>query len=366
MVPTNTIYVAVHGGAGHHAVGSEQQVNKALKRACIAAIQAPPASTSLDIVERAIAVLEDEDCLNAGYGSNLTESGTVECDAAIMDGRTQDFGSIGAASHVKNPIKVAKAVLEHSREPDVLGRIRPLHLVSTGAQHFAASKALTIVSAEDMISPRAKAEWAKWKSGLELSSAETPSSVAESVMQDTVGAVAWDNKGDMAAGVSSGGLLLKYPGRVGEAAIFGAGCWAEQSLTSNHGMACSISGAGEHIIRTCLARSIGDALRPPEASPAEIDIDTHEVLHRVITHHFEKATKDRGEHTPNAGVLLLTKEVGSDGAARPRLWCAFTTESMAVAYASSTQPKPKSSILRRPKRSGSTDASSVYITSIPL
>ncbi|KAH7929843.1 N-terminal nucleophile aminohydrolase [Leucogyrophana mollusca] len=364
------VYVAVHGGAGHHAVGTEQQVKRALKRACTVAIHASvlTSSSALTIVEQAISVLEDDECLNAGYGSNLTESGTVECDAAIMEGRSQDFGSVGAVPCVKNPIRLAKAVLEHSREPDPLGRLRPLHLVSVGAQSFASSKAQAVVAPNDMISPRAKDDWEKWMSRLDHPSEPTSLQTA-STMQDTVGAVAWDGEGTLAAGVSSGGLLLKYPGRVGEAAIYGAGCWAQQSADGNDAELRRIptntaTGAGEHIIRTGLARSIGDAFRVP--GPPGIEVDTHEILRHILVDHFQTPTRARGECSPNAGVLLLTKEVDDEGRVKPRLWCAFTTESMAVAYASSGQPKPKSYILRRPKGLASSGTSSLYITALPL
>lgn len=122
------VYVAVHGGAGYHGVVSEQSVKSALKRACARALRGSPLddSSALSIVEQAIAILEDDECLNAGYGSNLTIDGTVECDAAIMDGLSGDFASVGAVPGLKNPIKLASVLLRHSREPDSLGRIRPM------------------------------------------------------------------------------------------------------------------------------------------------------------------------------------------------------------------------------------------------
>ncbi|EIW83269.1 N-terminal nucleophile aminohydrolase, partial [Coniophora puteana RWD-64-598 SS2] len=354
------VYLAVHGGAGYHSRESEAQVKRALKRACTETLKSIDVSmcSALDLVERAVTILEDEDCLNAGLGSNLTESGTVECDASIMDGSTGDFGSVGAVSGVKNPIRAARAVLEHSREPDPLGRIRPMTLVGAGAHTFAHSSGIEIVPPESLISSRAKADWTKWTMRLERSKAGGPAvddseSLPEEAMQDTVGAVVLDARGNMAACVSSGGLLLKYSGRVGEAAIFGAGCWAQQS--SAGGMACSVSGGGEHIARCSLARALGEALHDP--------CDAHEVLQDVLTRKFSRPLQARGERDPQAGMLLLTKEASESGDTRARLWCGFTTKTMAVGYATWPGSSPRIKVLRRETTSAGDDESHLYITS---
>ncbi|KAG6378215.1 nucleophile aminohydrolase [Boletus reticuloceps] len=160
-----------------------------------------------------------------------------------------------------------------------------------------------------MIAPRAQQDWQRWRKqyddleGVTVGEAHEADTGAtdlpQDAMQDTVGAVVWDSEGNLAAGVSSGGLLLKYSGRIGEAAAFGAGCWAEQSQDGRAGMACSISGmkhrtdlnliiiksagAGEHIIRTGLARTIADVLRPRQES-AEVDV--HELLINILSTHF--------------------------------------------------------------------------------
>ncbi|KAL4080345.1 nucleophile aminohydrolase [Scleroderma yunnanense] len=288
-----TVYVAVHAGAGNHGRTSEHSVKLVMKRACMEALRlASPAGVDvLSIVERAIVELEDDHDLNAGSGSNLTLDGAVECDAAIMDGRTGDFGSVGAVSGVKNPIKLASAILDQSRKPDRLGRIRPLTLVSSGAHSFAIKKRLETVPPESMISSRASMDWCKWvERHNKAGEAETPEleAIPEDVPQDTIGAVAWDNCGNVAAGVSSGGLLLKDSGRVGQAAIFGTGCWAQQSSDGQAGMACSISGSGEHIIRAGLARAIGDALQVAKnpGGAEEADVDVHDVLITTLTEQF--------------------------------------------------------------------------------
>lgn len=330
----------MHAGAGHHDKISEKSVRQAMKRACTEALRVAslPGTDLLSVVERAIVELEDDENLNAGTGSNLTLDGTVECDAAIMDGRTGDFGSVGAVPGVKNPIKLAKAILYHSRKLDKLGRIPPVTLVSSGARSFAVQSGVETVDPESMISKRAKVDWQKWIERYnEVREEIIPKAIASPVgaIQDTVGAVAWDNCGNVAAGVSSGGLLLKHSGRVGEAAIFGAGCWAQQSADGKTSAACSISGTGEHIIKAGLARVIGDTFH---FAKNQEGTDVHDLLVNVLTERFYRPAVGHGILRPNAGVLLLTTESGNS---KPRLWCAFTAEGMAIAYASSERPTPK-------------------------
>ncbi|KAK7005745.1 nucleophile aminohydrolase [Favolaschia claudopus] len=405
-----TAYVIVHGGAGLHSKNSEPEVKQALQLACtetLARISAAGTNfpTALDFVEHAITYLENCPLLNAGHGSNLTLSGTVECDASIMDGRTGDFGSIGAVSGIKNPIRLARAILEHARIPDPLGRIPPLTLVSHGARLFAEQlppdiKAELLVPPETLITSRATKTWESWKSRLAgISAANTESSTEHDDMeleslQDTVGAVAFTsaaaNSGSIACGVSSGGILLKHPGRVGEAAVFGAGCWARAPSNveaegegvvlertrkrAKFGIACSVSGAGEYIVRANLARAIVDALNsasPSSASSAEEeeeeDVDVHAILQRVLTEEFWLPNRSPTNPDPSAGVVLLTTAKDNDGEV-VRLWCVFTTPSMAIAYASSRYPQGKALILRRPKsvESQANDRPRIFATGIAL
>ncbi|KAI6169400.1 nucleophile aminohydrolase [Pisolithus thermaeus] len=365
---SSTVYVAVHAGAGHHDKASERSVKEVMKRACTEALRVSsiPGTDILSVVERAIVELEDDENINAGTGSNLTLDGTVECDAAIMDGRTGEFGSGGAVPGVKNPIKLAKAILCHSRLFDGLGRIPPLMLVSSGARSFAMRSGLEVVDPETMVSKRAKEGWQKWMERYnDVREEMIPESTAllDAVIQDTVGAVAWDDRGNVAAGVSSGGLLLKNSGRVGEAAIFGAGCWAQQPSNGKTGVACSISGTGEHIIRVGLARAIGDTFHLSENQEG---IDVHDLLLNLLTERFYRPAVGYSIPRPNAGVLLLTAESGNS---KPRLWCAFTAEGMAIAYASSEKPIPKATILRRPHITSRPDVpgkQSVYITALSM
>ncbi|KAF8894041.1 nucleophile aminohydrolase [Infundibulicybe gibba] len=305
---TTKRFIVVHGGAGVHGRFSEKEVKHALR------LQALESDTSaLAMVESAIVTLEDDPHLNAGYGSNLTLDGRVECDAAIMDGSSGGFGSAGAVAGVKNPITLARVVLEHARTCDALGRIPPMTLVSQGALEFAATyRDVERVSPKSLVTPEATKRWITWKEQLvNLGQAAGHGGPGLRDIQDTVGAVSLHGADGVAAGVSSGGLLLKHAGRIGEACVYGAGCWAQGPSETRAEMACSISGAGEHIIRAALARRLGDAFGRRGVSGDEID--PHHVLEDVLVNDFWRPCRQRGELTPSVGVVLLTKEADDEG-----------------------------------------------------
>lgn len=338
-------------------------------------------------------MLEDDGALNAGYGSNLTEAGTVECDAAVMLARSSssgmagapgaplaEFGSVAAASGIKNPISAARAVLENARRPDVLGRVPPMTLSGRGARDFAAGHGIEVVTDEQLICERARSEWEYWTTQLKqvhvglafkeeilnlegashlpakaVTSVEKTAPLNLHAHQDTVGAVCLHipplGEPSAAAGVSSGGLLLKHPGRIGEAALYGAGCWAgvvgkADTDATRSWMACSVSGTGEAIMRANLARRIADELDHAwdarvvtsgadegdgDTEMTDGELDVHQILYDVLEHEFGHSGIERagdGCDKPTVGVLVM---VGTAEAVR--LYSAFTAASMAVAYA---------------------------------
>ncbi|KZV86225.1 N-terminal nucleophile aminohydrolase [Exidia glandulosa HHB12029] len=361
--------IAVHGGAGDHPEEHDRAVRRALRSAL--AIGRDTNVTVLDVVQDAVMALEDDPVLNAGYGSNLTTDGRVECDAALMRGADGAFGSVGAVSGVKNPIRLAGAILDASRRPRVLGRVPPLTLVGEGARQFASQYGVELVDPETLVAPHARELWEKWS--VRLAEVEAGATLTEDEkmggMQDTVGAVAWVEGEGMAAAVSSGGILLKLPGRLGEAAVYGAGCWATPNL------ACSVSGTGEDIVRTGLARTIVETIvaRGTDA--------THEVLHELLAETFWESSLASGELEPSAGALVMVRESDNSNEADEndsalRLWCAFTTPSMAVGYTTSTASKHKAVILRRPAElsasncaetgEGDRPKARVYITTLSI
>ncbi|CAE6403379.1 unnamed protein product [Rhizoctonia solani] len=151
--------------------------------------------------------MEDDQHFNAGTGSNLTIVGTVECDASIMNS-AEDFGAVGAMRGVKNPIKAAYRMLVASNQTDPHGRIPPM-LVSGDAPSDLA------VDPSKMITEKAISEWKRWQTVIQTE--QKPSEIgSDSIVQDTVGAVSCTIDGEVSAGVSSGGILLKPTGRIGE------------------------------------------------------------------------------------------------------------------------------------------------------
>ncbi|KAG8041473.1 hypothetical protein G9C98_002766 [Cotesia typhae] len=217
---TSNGFIAVHVGAGHHSDSLKKKYQKLCRDACKTGIEnLKLGGRSLDAVVEATTILEDSSLTNAGFGSNLTLNGDVECDASVMDGNKLSFGAVGAVSGIKNPVSLAKRLCEHQSSKISYGRVPPSVLVGPGAQ----------VSASKISKRR----------------------------MDTVGAVCVDAYGNVAAACSSGGIILKYPGRVGQAGIWGCGVWAHNGACS---VASSTSGCGEHLIRTTLARTIAEAV----------------------------------------------------------------------------------------------------------
>ncbi|KAG8728402.1 hypothetical protein FRC12_021775 [Ceratobasidium sp. 428] len=346
------LIIAVHGGAGNHSLNKdlEAQTKQGLKEACVCAQKTFKAQQDVCLAVRdSIVVLEDDPRFNAGTGSNLTINGGVECDASIMNA-AEDFGAVGAVTGIKNPITSAYDVLAKSQVVDPHGRIPPMVLARRSL-----STPPELVDPSMMITSKALSEWKRLKEMIELGQATRPPN-GDSIIQDTVGAIACTVDGDVSAGVSSGGILLKRSGRVGEAGTFGAGCWASGARGGLNAVACSISGAGEMIMRAFLAKELSEAVRKPNC-------DVHKEIELSLTKFKDMCAQRRCEHT-SAGVILIVTELQTDGLLKSRLWCGFTTASFAIAYAASADSTPKATILRRPNQYG--NKAGLYITSLPI
>lgn len=192
--------------------------------------------SALDAVEAAVRELEDNSSFAAGLGSCLTENGTVELDAAVMEapvGGRARAGAIAAASGVRNPVSVARAVAERSEH---------VLLVAHGANSFAQEVGAELVEPRSLVTPGALAEWDRFNKYGKVVNELFNS-------HDTVGAAAVDKYGCVAAATSTGGITFKRSGRVGDSPIIGAGLFADAGVG-----ACSTTGHGESILQTALAR----------------------------------------------------------------------------------------------------------------
>ena len=236
--------LVIHAGAGVLRKDMPPQREKAIRAALTLALQTGYAELkagkpAVDGVSAALVVLEDDPLFNAGRGSVFTHAGTLEMDAAIMDGYTLRAGSVAAVAHVKNPILLARAVME---------RTHHVMLVGAGAEAFAKAQGLPMA---DDAWFRTDERWRQLQRALKEDAAGKPHADEATARHfGTVGAVALDSFGRLAAGTSTGGMNDKLPGRVGDSPIIGAGTYA------NSGCAVSGTGWGEFYMRTVAAHAI--------------------------------------------------------------------------------------------------------------
>ena len=265
--------IVVHGGAGSFRLGWEERREKYLKGlrdAVMEGYRALIGGSALDAVEAAVALMEDNEAFNAGYGSSLTLKGEVEMDAGIMDGGTLRAGAVAYVRNIKNPIVLARKVMELTDH---------VLLVGAGAEAFGAS--VGVETSTNMIPKghvdryrRALEEWRSGRGFRHLSRLrELVAKYPKLLDLDTVGAVALDRDGNVAAATSTGGIWLKMPGRVGDSPIPGAGFYAD-----NSGGAASATGIGEYIIMTRLcSRAVElmcQGVTASTAAKAAIDVIT--------------------------------------------------------------------------------------------
>jgi beta-aspartyl-peptidase (threonine type) len=233
--------MAIHGGAGavpRHTLSAERE--RQYRDGLAAALDLGYATleqggSSLDAVTAAVRALEDNPLFNAGRGAALTREGAAELDAAVMEGRQQRAGAVAAVRHVRNPIELARRVMEKSRH---------VLLVGSGAEEFALEEGLALVPNAYFRTDERRAQLESERSGRAVSDL-VPSS------QGTVGAVALDAAGDLAAATSTGGMTNKRQGRVGDSPIIGAGTYARNGVC-----AVSATGHGEYFIRAVAAHHI--------------------------------------------------------------------------------------------------------------
>jgi len=233
--------LAIHGGAGDPPRGSGAREAEQARREALGEVLAAGARSlaagapSLDVVEDAVRALEDSPLFNAGKGAVFNARGAHELEASIMDGRTLAAGAAANLRGIKNPVTLARWVME--RTPHV-------YLEGEGALAFAQEQGMALVAPDYFWTEQSRSA---------LKSARLGASDRDGATQvdGTVGAVALDTRGDLAAATSTGGTTGKLPGRVGDSSVIGAGTYA-----SNASCAVSCTGLGEYFIRTAAARDV--------------------------------------------------------------------------------------------------------------
>ena len=256
--------IAIHGGAGALprdllTSGKETAYRAGLESALDSAYAIlERGGSSLDAVSTAVRILEDDPLFNAGHGAALTRDGAAELDAAIMDGKQQRAGAVASLRHVKNPIDLARRVMEKSRH---------VLLVGPGAEEFALEEGIPLVPNEYFRTVERQQQ---------LDSTRRGQRVSELIAspQGTVGAVALDLDGNLAAATSTGGMTNKRQGRVGDSPIIGAGTYAKNGVC-----AVSATGHGEYFIRAVAAYHICSAV---EYRGLTLEAAAREMLHGIL------------------------------------------------------------------------------------
>ena len=303
----NFVLVA-HGGAGNYGGMPPEQIEQ--RRAVMAkAVQAGYAILStggpaLDAVEATIRVMEDSGQFDAGRGAYYTRDGVPELDAAIMEGASLRAGSVASLQHIANPIHLARLVME--KTPHVL-------LVGPGAEQFAKSQGVELVSPMYFYTER---EWNRYEKARAAEKKNT-SQLGADREHGTVGVVALDQHGNLAAGTSTGGTVLKMPGRVGDSPIIGAGTYA-----NNASCAVSATGTGEYFIRNIVAADICERVRYLHISLDQAAGDV--VMKDLVEQHGDGGVialdRQGNVATPFNTAGMMTATVHSDGKIVLRGW----------------------------------------------
>ncbi len=259
-------------------------------------------AAAVDAIEAAIIEMEDDDTFNAGRGSFINMAGDVELDASIMDGKSHRAGAVAAVQNVKNPISLARKIMEDS---DLV------LLVGMGASRFAKEHGVKTCSPDHLVTAR---ELERWKALQRAARFETRDAFIRGKMaSDTVGAVALDRHGNLAAGTSTGGTPNKYPGRLGDSPLIGCGSYADSSVG-----AVSCSGWGETLIQAGMAKTIIDRMEFLQEDPERAVANALKTL--------EKKMNGYG------GAIVVDRQ--------GRIAAAFNTPRMARAYVTSRMKTP--------------------------
>ena len=230
----HSLVLVVHGGAGTLRPEIEQPARTGVERALAAGWDILESGGSAkDACEEAIVLLENDPVFDAGVGAHLNRDGYAQLDAILMDGSSLKSGAVAGVERIRNPIRLARRILEDSAHA---------FMVASGAEQFAVERGMPLCDPNELISPYEHQRW------LDNSKSGSPS-----VPHGTVGAVARDLAGHLCAGTSTGGTFLKQPGRVGDSPLIGCGCYADTESA-----AVSCTGHGESIMKIVMAKTAAD------------------------------------------------------------------------------------------------------------
>ncbi|MDL1894028.1 hypothetical protein FBQ87_14260, partial [Sphingobacteriales bacterium CHB3] len=261
------IALVVHGGAwdipDDMADAHRHGVQKALM---IGFAVLSDGGSAVDAVEAAITILEDDETFDAGTGSFLNLAGEVELDASIMDGRNLRAGAVASVQNIKNPISLARRIMEESDH---------ILLTGKGALRFAKEHGMKSCRQDDLITEREILRWREWQKKKNMSVQEAFRK--KKVPLDTVGAVVLDKAGNIASGTSTGGTPNKFPGRVGDSPIIGAGTYADNSVGG-----VSSTGWGEALIKVVMAKSVLDFMERNGGNPSKAALEGVNMLERKV------------------------------------------------------------------------------------
>ncbi len=231
--------IVVHGGAGRIPDDKAPLYEKGVRRAVeIGMSVLEDGGSALDAVVEAVAYMEDDPTFNAGRGSVLNSEGFIEMDAIVMEGSSLSMGAVAAVRRVRNPVRLARAVMERTEHNMFVGE---------WADRLAEALGLETADPSYFLTERRRREWEEMRA--------RRIDPTKEFMYSTVGAVAIDSKGGIAAATSTGGTPLKMPGRVGDTPLVGSGAYADSTLGG-----ASATGLGEAIMRVLLSRTSLDLI----------------------------------------------------------------------------------------------------------
>ncbi|MBI5021521.1 MAG: isoaspartyl peptidase/L-asparaginase [Ignavibacteriales bacterium] len=297
------ISIIVHGGAWDIPDNAVESHHKGVEQALEVGWRIlTSGGSAIDAVEQAVRAMENDETFDAGYGSHLNQLGVVELDASIMDGKTIRCGAVAAVHHIRNPITVARKIMDESEH---------ILLVGNGAEQYAKEHGIAICESAELVTKRERDRWESLRTKKEFKTKDTFQKLK--ISSDTVGVVALDQFGNICTGTSTGGTPNKYPGRVGDSPLIGCGTYADNEVGG-----VSTTGWGEAMIKVVMAKTVIDLMEINGGDAQDAAEKGIEILHR----------KADGF----GGVIALNKNGG--------FGISFNTPRMARAYMNTDMNKP--------------------------